>query len=77
MGRDFLPAHAVSFPGGKVRPGRAADHSPPWKRRAMPLPILWATTGHVTGTLYHFFNTVFVCVFVCLFVSVLRVRRIY
>ena len=41
-GRDFPPvqtgpgAHPVSckmgtgsFPGGKVRPGRAADHSPP------------------------------------------------
>jgi hypothetical protein len=48
------------FPGGKVRPGRAAGHSPPysaavsWKSRAIPLPTLWATTGPVTGTLYLF-----------------------
>ena len=45
------------FPGGKVQPGRAADHSPPlvpwsWKSRAIPLPTLWATTGPVMGTLY-------------------------
>ena len=36
------------FPGGKVRPRRAADHSPlllpwSWKSRAIPLPTLWAT----------------------------------
>jgi hypothetical protein len=35
---------------GKVRPGRAADHSPPssawsWKSRPIPLPTLWATPG--------------------------------
>jgi len=35
---------------GKVRPGRAADHSPllvpqSWKSRAIPLPTLWATPG--------------------------------
>ena len=45
------------FPGGKVRPGRAADHSPllvplSWKGRSITLPTLWATTGPVTGTLY-------------------------
>ena len=45
------------FPGGKVRPGREADHPPllvpgSWKSRAIPLPTLWATTGPVTGTLY-------------------------
>jgi len=39
------------FPGGKMRPGRAADHSPlllpqSWNSRAVPLP-----TGSVTGTL--------------------------
>ena len=33
---------------GKVRPGRAADHSPlpvprSWKSRAIPLPTLWTT----------------------------------
>ena len=38
------------FPGGKVRPGRAADHSPllvpqSWKSRAIALPTLWATPG--------------------------------
>ena len=63
LGRDFPPvqtgpgAHKASckmgtgsFPGGKVRPGCAADHSPPsvprsWKIRAIPLPTLWATPG--------------------------------
>jgi len=28
-----------------------------WKSRAIPLPTLWATTGHVTGTLYLYFLT--------------------
>jgi hypothetical protein len=42
------------FPGSKVRPGRAADHSPllvrrAWKNRAIPLPILWATPGLYRG----------------------------
>jgi len=41
---------APCFPGGKVRPGRAADHSHllvprSWKSRAIPLPTLWATPG--------------------------------
>ena len=42
------------FPGDKIRPGRAAEHSPPWswKSKAITLPTLWATTGSVTGTLY-------------------------
>ena len=45
------------FPGGKVRPGRAVDHSPPLvprslKSRAIPLPTFWATTGPLTGTIY-------------------------
>jgi len=35
---------------GKVRPARAADHSPllvprSWKSRAIPLPTLWPTQG--------------------------------
>jgi len=39
-----------SFPGGKVRPGRAVDHSPllvprSCKSTAIPLPTLWATPG--------------------------------
>ena len=25
-----------------------------WKNRAIPLPTLWATTGHVTGSLFLF-----------------------
>ena len=25
-----------------------------WKSRAIPLPTLWATTGPVTGTIYHY-----------------------
>ena len=41
---------APAFPGGKVRPGRAADHSPPlvprsWKSRTIPLPTLRACPG--------------------------------
>jgi hypothetical protein len=45
------------FPRGKVRPGRAADHSPllvprSWKSRAIDLPNLWATTRPVTGLFY-------------------------
>ena len=42
------------FPGGKVRPVRAAPLLVPrsWKSRAIPLPNLWVTTGPVTGTLY-------------------------
>jgi len=47
---------------GKVRPGRAADHSPllvprSWKSRAIPLPTLWATPelkrGHFALLSYH------------------------
>ena len=43
--------------GGKLRPGGAADHSPPssaavMKSRAMPVPTIWTTIGPVTGTLY-------------------------
>jgi hypothetical protein len=45
-GRDFPPWGPPSllyngyrvFPGGKVRPGRAADYSMSWKSRAIPLP---------------------------------------
>ena len=51
----FLPPFQTSckestgfFSGGKVRQGRAADHSlllepRSWKSRAIPLPTLWAT----------------------------------
>ena len=44
------------FPGGKKRPGRAAEHSPPlvprsWRSRVIPLPTLWVTTWPVVGTL--------------------------
>ena len=45
------------FPGGKVRPGRAADHSLPSSAEVLEeysyisIP-LWATTGPVTGLLY-------------------------
>ena len=47
------------FPGGKVRPGRAADHAPPssaeyleeYSYTSTP-PPLWVTTGPVTGLLY-------------------------
>ena len=54
---QWLPA----LSRGKVRPGRAADHSPllvpwSWKSRAIPLPTLWAITGPVTGTLYLIFQ---------------------
>jgi len=55
-GPPSLPYNAYRvFPGGKVRPGRAADHSPllvpwSWKSRAIPLPTLCAISGPVTGT---------------------------
>ena len=38
------------FPGGQVRPGRAADHSPPSSAAVMEHPL--GHTGPVTGTLY-------------------------
>ena len=45
------------FPGGKVRPGHGAGNSPllvpqTWKKRTIPLPTLWATTGPIKGSLY-------------------------
>jgi hypothetical protein len=45
------------FPGGKVRPGRAADHSPPssaevFEEQSYNSTPFWATTGSVTGLLY-------------------------
>ena len=48
------------FPGGKVRPGRAADHSPPSSAAVMEEQSNTSThplghTGPVTGTLYLFY----------------------
>ena len=45
------------FPGGKVRPGRAADHSPPSSAAVMEEYSYTSThplghTGPVTGSLY-------------------------
>ena len=45
------------FPGGKVRPGRATDHSPPSSAAVMEEYSYTSThplghTGPVTGTLY-------------------------
>jgi hypothetical protein len=45
------------FPGGKVRPGRAANHSPPSSTEVLEeysytSTPLWATTGPVNGLLY-------------------------
>jgi len=50
------------FPGGKVRPGRAADHSPPSSAAVMEEQSYTSThslshTGPVTGLLYFTFNT--------------------
>jgi len=50
-----------SFPGVNYGRGVLLTTHPllvpwSWKSRAIPLPILWATTGHVTGTLYFFKN---------------------
>ena len=51
LGPTRLPEKRVpSLSRVKVRPRRAADHSPllvprSWKSRDMPLPTLWATTG--------------------------------
>jgi hypothetical protein len=46
------------FPGGKVLPGRAADHSTPssaevLEKQSCTSTPFWATTGPVTGLLYH------------------------
>jgi hypothetical protein len=46
------------FPGGKVRPGRAADHTPPssvevLEEQSYTSTRLWDTNGPVTGLLYH------------------------
>ena len=65
------------FSGGKLRPGRAADHSPllapwSWKSRAIPLPILWATIGPVTGTLYLF--TIYIFLLLCYVFLLLYLR---
>jgi len=38
--------------GGKVRPERAADHSPPSSAEVYTSTPLWPTTGPVTGLLY-------------------------
>ena len=40
-----------SFPGVK-RPGRVADHPPPWKGRAIPLLTLWAFVACYRVSLY-------------------------
>jgi len=45
------------FPGGKVRPGRDADHSPPsnaefLEESSYTATLLWATTGPVPELLY-------------------------
>ena len=61
-GRDFPPpAKWVPgpFPGGKVRPRRAADHSPPSSAAVMEEYSYTSThplghTGPVTGSLYRF-----------------------
>jgi hypothetical protein len=50
-----------SFPGGKVRPGRAADHSPPSRAEVMEEYSYTYThplghTGPVTGLLYLYFK---------------------
>jgi hypothetical protein len=56
------PSHLYNvylvFPGGKVRPGRAADHSPPSSVAVMAESSCTFThplghTGPVTGTLYY------------------------
>ena len=50
----------VSFPGVKYGRGVLLTTQPlpvpwSWKRKAKPLPTLWATTGPVTGTLYLYY----------------------
>ena len=54
-----------SFPGGKERPGRDADPSPPSSSEVLEeysyiSTPLWATTGPVTGLIY-LFRTQFSC----------------
>ena len=57
------------LPVGKVRPGRAADHSPPSsakvrKSRTIPLPTLWATPRPLRC-----FFTFIMCVCVCVYIQ--------
>jgi len=53
------------FPGGKVRPGRAADHSPPSSAAVMEEKSYTSThslahIGPVTGSLYYVLVTVII-----------------
>ena len=62
-----------SFPGGKLRPGRAADHSPPSSVAVMEQWSYTSThplghTGPVTGSLYLFTNSnIVVFMTVCIY----------
>ena len=56
----FFKMGTGSFAGGKVRPGRAADHSPPSSAAVMEEYSYTSThplgyTGPVTGSLFLFF----------------------
>ena len=60
-----------SFPGGRVRPGRVADHSPPSSAAVMEEYSYTSThplvhTGPVTGSLYLY---IYICVCVCVYVG--------
>jgi len=55
------------FPGGKVRPGRAADHSPPSSAAVMEEYSYTSThplghTGPVTGSLYLYLFISCICI---------------
>jgi len=63
-----------SFPWGKVRPGRAADRSPPSCAAVMEEYSYTSTlppghTGHVTGSLYLYFLTKLAAHFVFFLIS--------
>ena len=58
------------FPGGKVRPGRAADHSPPSSAAVMEEYSYTSThslghTGPVTGSLYLIYTYIYIYICVC------------
>jgi len=74
------------FPGGKVRPGRAADHSPPSSALAMEQWSYTSThplghTGPVTGTHYLFtamnYASFTQCIVICFTNHTKKMHKVY
>jgi hypothetical protein len=74
------------FPGGKVRPGRAADHSPPSSALAMEQWSYTSThpldhTGPITGTHYLFtamnYASFTQCIVICFTNHTKKMHKVY